>query len=384
MLLELAWASVFGIAVIPFGVYILYMKRIARTRSWNVKMDSNYEPTVSLVIPTYQEEMTITNKLDNISELDYPKSKMELIIVDSASKDGTVRLVRRWSERHPETKMSVICQGQRKGMVNALNEGLKSAQGEIFVKTDADCLLLRDSLRKAMKYIADPQVGSVAGVHIIEAQKETSSIQAERTYRDFYRWLRIGESKLYSTVLYEGELMLVRKELLDKIGFDEEIGGDDVPMALRITELGYRAITADDAFFVEQTPYTWREKFRQKIRRGRHVFQALWKYKYLQFKKNTAFHRLILPFETYIYVFNPFLTLLLLALTILVIVRYPWLLLLSPLLLIKRVRNMFATYIANAGIMVSAILMEAKGREKVTWEKIGEIRGANTCGQKSR
>jgi cellulose synthase/poly-beta-1,6-N-acetylglucosamine synthase-like glycosyltransferase len=374
MLLEIAWASVFGIAVIPFGGYILYMKRVARTRSWNVKIDSNYEPTVSLVIPTYQEETTITRKLDNISELDYPKSKMELIIVDSASKDGTVRLVREWSERHPETNVRVVCQSQRKGMVNALNEGLKSARGEIFVKTDADCLLLRNSLKNAIKYIADPQVGSVAGVHIIEARKETSSIQAERTYRDFYRWLRIGESKLYSTVLYEGELMLVKKRLLDKIGFDEEIGGDDVPMALRMAELGYRAITAEDAFFVEQTPYTWREKFHQKIRRGRHVFQALWKYKYLQFKKNTAFHRLILPFETYIYVFNPFLTLLLLALTVLMIVRYPWLLLLSPLLLIKRVRNMFVTYIVNAGIMVSAILMEAKGREKVTWEKIEEIR----------
>jgi cellulose synthase/poly-beta-1,6-N-acetylglucosamine synthase-like glycosyltransferase len=350
------------------------MRRIAKRKPWNIRVDPTYEPSVSILIPVFEEEGVITRKLDNVAELDYPKEKMELVVVDSVSKDRTVSLVKEWLQKHPEMEGQIICQKERKGMVNALNEGLTHVHGEIIVKTDADCLLLRNSLRNAIKYIADPQVGSVAGVHIIEARKETSSIQAERTYRDFYRWLRIGESKLYSTVLYEGELMLVKKELLDKIGFDEEIGGDDVPMALRITELGYRAITAEDAFFVEQTPYTWREKFRQKIRRGRHVFQALWKYKYLQFKKNTAFHRLILPFETYIYVFNPFLTLLLLALTILVIVRYPWLLLLSPLLLIKRVRNMFATYIANAGIMVSAILMEAKGREKVTWQKIGEIR----------
>lgn len=97
-------------------------------------------------------------------------------------------------------------------MVSALVESLKYVSGEIFVKTDADCLWLKDSLRNALKYMADPKVGSVAGLHIIEANRETSSVMTERTYREFYKWLRIGESKLYGTVLYEGELMLVKKE----------------------------------------------------------------------------------------------------------------------------------------------------------------------------
>jgi cellulose synthase/poly-beta-1,6-N-acetylglucosamine synthase-like glycosyltransferase len=186
--------------------------------------------------------------------------------------------------------------------------------------------------------------------------------------------LRIGESKLYGTVLYEGELMLVKKGLLDKIGFDEQIGGDDVSTALRVAEQGYRAITAEDAYFIEQTPYTWREKFDQKTRRGRHVFQALWKYRYLMFKKRTPFHTLILPFETYIYVVDPFLTVLLLALTVVMLVRYPLLLLFTPLLLIGRIRELVTTHLLDSGIMVAAILMEAKGREKVTWNKISEIR----------
>jgi biofilm PGA synthesis N-glycosyltransferase PgaC len=374
MILELLWLILGGISVVPFGLYLFYMRRIAEHKSWNIKMDTTYEPNISLAIPTYEEENTIIKKLDNIAGLDYPKQKMELIIIDSASKDRTVCLAREWSKKHPDIRINIICQTERKGMVNAINEGLKYANREIFIKTDADCQLLKDSVRNAIKYIADPQVGSVAGLHIIEASKETSSVKTERTYREFYTWLRIGESKLYSTVLYEGELMLVRKELLDRIGFDEDIGGDDVPTALRVTEQGYRAISAEDAYFIEQTPYSWREKFRQKIRRGRHVFEALWKYKYLQFKKKTVFHRLILPFETYIYVFNPFFTVILLVLTVPVIFRYPWLLLLTPLLLIKRVRTILSTHLVNSGIMVSAILMEARGREKVTWQKISEIR----------
>jgi cellulose synthase/poly-beta-1,6-N-acetylglucosamine synthase-like glycosyltransferase len=186
--------------------------------------------------------------------------------------------------------------------------------------------------------------------------------------------LRIGESKLYGTVLYEGELMLVKRELLDKIGFDEEIGGDDVPTALRMAENGYRAITAEDAFFVEQTPYSWHERFSQKTRRGRHVFEALWKYRYLAFRGKTSFHRLTFPFEIFIYIVNPIVTVLLVILSLLMMIRYPWLLLLAPVLIIPRVRELFVTYFSNNFIMLYAMLMEIRGKESVTWKKIKEIR----------
>lgn len=374
MLLELLWLILFGINVVPLGFYILYMKRVAEKKPWNIRIDYNYEPHVSVVIPTYEEEDTIRRKLDNTAEVDYPKEKMEIIVVDSASKDETVHFVREWIRKHPEIKTRLICQTERRGMVNALNEGLKHMRGEIFVKTDADCLWMNDSLKNALKYLVDPQVGSVAGSHIIKASKETSAVKTERTYRQFYRWLRIGESKLYGTVLYEGELMLVKRGILDKIGFDEELGAGDVPTALRMAEQGYRAISAEDAYFIEQTPYTWKEKFRQKTRRGRHVFQALWKYKYMIFRNKTAFHRFILPFETYIYIVNPLVTIPLAILSLLMVARYPYLLLLAPFLLIKRVREILVTHFVNNWIMLLAMLMEARGGKKVTWGKIEEIR----------
>ena len=202
MLLELLWFAVLGLSVVPFGLYILYMRTNAIKKPWNLKIDSAYEPNLSLVVPTFEEEAAIKRKLDNIAELEYAREKMEIIVVDSASGDATVSLAREWSALRPEIRMQIICQTERLGMVNALNEAIKHMSGEIFVKTDADCLLQRDSIRKGVKYLADPHVGSVAGVHIIEASKETSSVRTEKTYREFYKWLRIGESKLWSTVLY--------------------------------------------------------------------------------------------------------------------------------------------------------------------------------------
>jgi cellulose synthase/poly-beta-1,6-N-acetylglucosamine synthase-like glycosyltransferase len=374
MFLEISWLIVAAVNVVPFGFYLLYIRRVARNRPWNIKIDPRYEPSVSVIIPTYEEETTLARKLDNIAEIDYPKEKMEIIIVDSASKDKTVQIAKDWADKHPEVRTEIVCQDERRGMVNALNEGLKHMHGEIFIKTDADCMLFRDSFRNALKYISDPTVGSVAGLHVIRAGKETSSVKTERTYRKFYAWLRIGESKLYGTVLYEGELMLVKRELLSKIGFDEEIGGDDVPTALRMAENGYRAITAEDAFFIEQTPYSWREKFSQKTRRARHVFEALWKYRYMAFRGKTPFHRLIFPFEIYIYVFNPFVAVLLAILSLLLAIRYPLLLLVTLALLIPRVRELFVTYAANNFIMFYAMLLETRGKERVTWKKIKEIR----------
>lgn len=375
MFLELSWLMALVINVVPFGLYILYVSRVAQMRPWDISIDTSYEPAISVMIPTFNEEIAIRRKLDNLMESNYPKERISLIIIDGASKDRTIELVQKWSEEHPQTKIRIVRQGRRSGMVNGLNEGLKYADAELVVKTDADCLWLKDSLRNAIKYIADPRVGSVAGVHIIDASRQTYSVRTERTYRRFYSLLRVGESKLYGTVLYEGELMVVRRELLETVGFDEEIGGDDVPMALRMAERGFRAITAEDSYFVEQTPYSWSEKLRQKVRRGRHVFQALWKYRYLNFRNNTPFHRLILPFETYIYVLNPFVTMLVLMLSVGIFWRYPILLTaLIPLLLIGRIREMLVTHLIDSAIMVYAILKEIGGREKVTWDKIAEAR----------
>jgi len=374
MILEIIWLIFAFFHVIPLAIYLLYMKHIAEKRPWNIKIDSSFEPTVSIIIPTYNEATTIKRKLDNILESNYPKDKLEIIIVDSASNDNTFEIARKWSEENPKIRVKLLREDERRGMVKALNVGLKYAKGEIVVKTDADCLWLKSSLKNALKYMADQNVGSVAGLHILKAKKETYSVRTERTYREFYRWLRIGESKLYGTVLYEGELMLVKRKILDKIRFDEDIGADDVPTALRIAEQGYRAITAEDAYFVEQTPYTWKGKFRQKIRRARHVLQALWRYKYFFFKEKTAFHKLILPFEVYIYIINPLFTIPLTILSAAMITRYLWLLLLTPLLLVRWVREMLVTHIVNNLIMVLAMLMEAREKEKVTWQKIAEIR----------
>jgi len=375
LILELLWFTLLAFNIAPFGFYILYMKRIAKNRTWNIKIDSSYEPDISIIIPTYNEGSTITGKLDSILEADYPKDKMEILIVDGASTDETANLVHRWSAEHPEVKVKIVREEERTWKVKALNYGLKHAVGEVIVTTDADCMCHKDSFRNAVKYLADPTVAVVAGLHIIKARKENMSVKVEKTYRKFYRWIRIGESKLWSTYPYEGEFMLIKRKQLEAVGgFDEEIGGGDESIALKMAENNYRAISVEDVYFIELTPYTWKEKFRQKVRRARHILQTLWMYKYLILKKKGIFNSFILPMEIYMYVIAPLLAILLMISSLALIVKYPYVLLFFLALTVGCVRELAITHFTDTALMLLAIIEELTGRKHLTWTKIEEIR----------
>jgi len=132
---------------------------------------------------------------------------MQIVIVDSASKDATVSLARQWQSTHPELELTVIVQSERKGMVNALVEGLRHVKYEIFLKTDVDCMLYPDSIRTALKYLADETVAALLVLHHhIISNKNTTAATVEKTYQTSTNTLRIGESKDIWTVLYEVSL----------------------------------------------------------------------------------------------------------------------------------------------------------------------------------
>jgi len=153
--------------VIPY-VYYTYMKLIAEKRSWNLFTDKNYEPTVTIIVPTYNEAHVIVNKLQNIEKLDYPKDKLEVIIVDSASTDGTANITKKYiTENEVALRILVLEESHRSGKAKALNYALQHASGEIIATSDADCLWATDSLRNAVRYLSDSSVAAVCGSEVL-------------------------------------------------------------------------------------------------------------------------------------------------------------------------------------------------------------------------
>jgi cellulose synthase/poly-beta-1,6-N-acetylglucosamine synthase-like glycosyltransferase len=286
-----------------FGMPLAYYAAARRwlKMHWRTKPDPAYTPAVTVAIPTYNEAKHIEEKLEDVYRQDYPRDRLEIIVVDSASTDGTAERARRWAAAHPDADVKVVEEPQRRGKASALNTALAMARGEVFVITDADCRWpQKDALRRAVSWLADPTVGAVT---CLKKPAADGPAGVEAGYRDRYNVLRLAESKKWATPIFHGELAAYKTELLRKIGgFPPDIGADDSHTAARIAAMGYRAVAAEDLWCVEAVPHNGYHRWR--VRRAQHLLQ--------HFLKTPAAEapppmRPILLAEKYLHLANPWL-----------------------------------------------------------------------------
>ena len=172
--------------------------------SWPTKVDRTYRPTVSIIIPTYNEAGIIGYKLENSGKLTYPKDLLQIVIVDSNSTDGTAEIIKAFAEKEKDLNIKLVVEQERNGKSHALNNALTYCSGEIVIISDADCFWPSDILEKAVPYLADPSVGAVGGPKILFNPKQTWITRMEESYLKSANYLRVGESKAGSTVFFEG------------------------------------------------------------------------------------------------------------------------------------------------------------------------------------
>ncbi|MEL9909437.1 MAG: glycosyltransferase family 2 protein [Ignisphaera sp.] len=306
-----AMALVFTHFSIPIAYY-WYLRTRWLNRPWNIVVDPSHTPMISVVVPTYNEAGFIEGKLDNIYDQEYPRDRIEVVVVDSASTDGTPERVLEWGNRHPDIALKLVREPVRRGKAYALNEALKHVSGEIVVVTDADSRLPgRDALKKVAAYLSDPGVGAVSCVKIPGASGPGG---VEASYRGFYNVLRVAESNLYSTPVFHGELAAFRRSLLEEVGgFPTDIGSDDSHTATLVALKGYRAIIARDLVCEEAIPR--REYHMWRVRRAQHLVQHFTKSIRLLSKAPKDF-RLVLAAEIFLHLLNPLILLIATALLV--------------------------------------------------------------------
>jgi len=292
-----------ALAAAHFGAPLAYYavaRRWLKT-PWHIRPDPAYLPAVTVAIPTYNEARHIEEKLEDVYRQDYPRDRLEIIIVDSASTDGTAERARRWAAAHPDANVKVVEEPQRRGKASALNTALATARGEVFVTTDADCRWPQgDALKKAVSWLADPAVGAVT---CIKKPAADGPAGVEAGYRDRYNVLRLAESKKWATPVFHGELAAYRAELLRKIGgFPLDIGADDSHTAAKIAAMGHRAVAAEDLWCVEAVPHDGYHRWR--VRRAQHLLQHFLK---TSAAKAPPPMRPILLAEKYLHLANPWL-----------------------------------------------------------------------------
>ncbi|HSD11207.1 MAG TPA: glycosyltransferase [Candidatus Binatia bacterium] len=151
------------------------------------------EPTVSIVVTAFNEEDAILRTIECCRDVDYPSPKLEVVVVDDGSTDGTSRELERARKLWPD--LAIVRFEQNRGKREAMAAGARIARGDVLVYVDSDSFLRRDAVRQIVQGFADPSVAAVAG-HTDVANRGRNALTRMQDVRYYvaFRVLKAAES----------------------------------------------------------------------------------------------------------------------------------------------------------------------------------------------
>ncbi|MDG6224216.1 MAG: glycosyltransferase [Candidatus Thermoplasmatota archaeon] len=277
--------------------------------------DRGYRPSVTVVVPAYNEGKFIERTIDALVQSDYPRDKLEIVVVDDGSKDETYKHILNASSRHPGWIRSIRFDRNR-GKREAMAEGVSKAKGEIIVFIDSDTRVDKDSIKHLVAPFERPIVGGVTGkvkVHNWKTNFLTRMMAVRYIMSfDFYR----STSSVFGGIsCLSGVISAYRKEILDRVipaWRDQHfLGrkctfGDDRSLTNHTLRLGYHTVYSRKAVAHTLVPESFGKMARMLIRWNRSftresiiLFGYLLKWKVIK-KRKLLFYEsvgnVVLPF----------------------------------------------------------------------------------------
>ena len=259
------WAS-FALLVWTHLAYPLVVGVVARLWPRPVAA-ADVLPTVSLIVPAYNEEEVLAAKLENALALDYPSDRLELVVTSDASTDATHEIARGFADRGVRL---IVC--ERGGKVAAQDRAVRETTGEVVAFGDANVTWEADALRRLVRPFADPQVGMVCGgVRLVNPASGTNQ---EGVYWRYEMWLRARESAIGSVTGGNGAIYAVRRS--DYVEVDPRFG-HDLSFPYLMVQRGRRAVYEPRARATENMTTDIGDEFRRKVRMFEHCWLIVFK-----------------------------------------------------------------------------------------------------------
>ncbi len=267
-------ALLIGLFVLSAGLvgwtyvgYPLFIALIARWRPRPHRRAALILP-VTLIIPAYNEETVIAEKLENTLALAYPPAQREIIVIADGSTDGTMEIVAGYSGRG----VRLLHQPERQGKIAAMNRAAPHAQGEILIFSDANAMLEADSVRHIVANFADSQVACVSGEKRIRLTGEVQA-QGESAYWRYEAFLKRADSLVSTAIGAVGEIFALRRALYRPMEHDNLI--EDFVLSMRLVMEGWRIVYEPGAVAWEEASPSLRGEWRRRARMAAGGFQAI-------------------------------------------------------------------------------------------------------------
>lgn len=239
----------------------------------NHSTTKEFEPSVSVVIAAYNEEKVIREKIENTLLLDYPKEKIQIVIVSDGSSDRTPDIASSFAGKG----VLSLHEPERNGKSAALNRGVGYATGEIIVFSDANNMFDSDAIKFLVRHFSDGKVGGVSGAKKIIPHDRRMSSVGDSLYWKYESAIKKAESLLGSITAADGEITAIRKELFEPI--EKDIINDDAAITLAVIRKGYRFLYDEMAISREYASVSLKDDYYVKVRMVAGGFQTLKKFK---------------------------------------------------------------------------------------------------------
>lgn len=259
------------IIALNFGFSLWFRLYVSRTIHQG---DSDYCPSVSVLLPVYNEGSHVLDTITSIINCDYPKDKLEIIAIDDCSKDDSFDWVKKAAALYPNVTAdkNEVNSGKHKTLARAL----KKSSGEIVICIDSDCIFEPDVIKELVKCFNDPKIGAVGGsVGITNVNDNIVTAAQAMIYWVSFQVGKMLQNFNRKVMCISGCLFAVRRELFESI--EQEISGrnwfgisirdgEDRYMTHEILMRGWKTYINPNAQCWTHAPQKVNDLFMQQVR----------------------------------------------------------------------------------------------------------------------
>lgn len=260
-MMEFAFFSSIFVIIFVYGLYgpvMMVFRKFFKNQNQEEELDPEL-PSISLIIPAFNEGDWIEPKIQNSLFMEYPEGKLEVIVVTDGSTDQTNQKAANFKDQ-----IVLLHENERNGKIKAMDRGAKIAKNQILVFTDANTVLNKKALLRIGDNFRRREVGMVAGEKKVLAIEEGESAQGEGFYWKYESWLKKLDSEVSSVIGAAGELFAMRQELYETLPDDTLL--DDFMLSTRVVEKGYRVAYESGAYAIEYGSASYRDEWKRKVR----------------------------------------------------------------------------------------------------------------------
>lgn len=242
----------------------------------------SYYPKATIIVPCWNEEKTVSKTVHSLLNLNYPKNRFEIIIVDDGSTDRTWDVVQKF-KNNPQIK---LVHKENGGKHTAVNFGIEHSDAEIVGCLDADSYVHKDALREvAFTFNSDKSVMAVIPSIIVHEPK-TIFQKMQKTEYNIGVFLRRILSSLDAIQVTPGPFSFIRREVFEKIGmYKHAHNTEDMEFALRMQSNQMRIRNAHFAYVYTTAPDTLYKLYRQRLRWVYGTLKNTLDYRFMMFKR---------------------------------------------------------------------------------------------------